>query len=190
MAPTPILRAKVAVHLRPQSYPSPPRACLNMNPSLLRQPSQVMKPVKSILLPLALAALAVGCKPATTPATTTAGPTPALAVIPAPELNDYAYAQKTVYAGKMRDQAAELAREVDALTAKVERANDAAKAEARPKLEELRAKLDRLNQQVDETGAATESTWETVKTGSRKAYDELKDSVTQARQWMSEKIAP
>ncbi len=190
MAPTPILRAKVAVHLRPRNQPSLPRARFIMNSSVRRQRPPLMKPLKSILLPLALVALAVGCKPATTPATTSSAPTPVLAVIPATEPNDYAYAQKTVYAGKMRDQAAELAREVDALTAKVERANDAAKAEARPKLEELRAKLDRLNQQLDETGAATESTWETVKTGSRKAYDELKDSVTQARQWMSEKIAP
>lgn len=152
------------------------------------EPHPPMKLLTSTLLPLALAALAVGCKPATTPTQT--APTPAAAMTPATELNDYAYAQKTVYAGKMRDQAAELAREVDALTAKVERANDAAKAEARPKLEELRAKLDRLNRQLDEAGAATESTWETVKTGSRKAFDELKEGVTQARQWMSEKIAP
>lgn len=147
-----------------------------------------MKLLISALLPLALATLAVGCKPAATPTQT--APTPVSTVTPAADLKDYAYAQKSAYAGKMREQAAELAREVDALTAKVERANDAAKAEARPKLEELRGKLDRLNRQLDDAGAATESTWETVKAGSRNAFDDLKEGVTQARQWASEKIAP
>ncbi len=152
----------------------------------------LMKLTRLISLPLALTALVAGCKPAATtvPTTTTTAPASVPTMPTAAELNAYAYAQKTAYAGTMRDQAGELAREVEALTAKVERANAAAKVEARPKLEELRAKLDHLNQQLDEAGAATESTWETVKAGSRKTFEELKEGVTQARQWMSEKIAP
>lgn len=148
----------------------------------------IMKPLISAFLPLALATFAVGCKPAATPTQTT--PAPVSTMASAADLKDYAYAQKSAYAGKMREQAAELAREVAALTAKVERANDAAKAEARPKLEELRGQLDRLNRQLDDAGAATESTWETVKAGSRKAFDELAEGITQARQWASEKIDP
>ncbi len=37
---------------------------------------------------------------------------------------------------------------------------------------------------------ATESTWDHVKSGSSKAYDDLKDGFQNARQWVSEKIAP
>lgn len=37
---------------------------------------------------------------------------------------------------------------------------------------------------------ATESNWESVKAGSKKAYGELKDNFNQARQWLSDKIAP
>lgn len=37
---------------------------------------------------------------------------------------------------------------------------------------------------------ATESTWDNVKSGSSKAYDDLKDGFQHARQWVSDKIAP
>jgi hypothetical protein len=47
----------------------------------------------------------------------------------------------------------------------------------------------RRNQQLDVARNATESTWDSVKAGSKKAYGELKDGFQQARQWVSEKIA-
>jgi hypothetical protein len=37
---------------------------------------------------------------------------------------------------------------------------------------------------------ATESTWESVKSGTRKAYEALKEGFQQSRQWVSDKIAP
>jgi hypothetical protein len=49
--------------------------------------------------------------------------------------------------------------------------------------------LDRLYP-LDKAKNATESTWDDVKAGFKKAYSELKDGFNQARQWVSDKIAP
>ena len=108
----------------------------------------------------------------------------------AQEIKDYTFAQKTEFTAAMRSQLAEINQELDQLSAKVEKASDAAKAEAKPKLQALREKADQLGRQLDEAGNATESTWDSVKAGSKKAYDALKEGFQESRQWVSEKIAP
>ena len=79
-------------------------------------------------------------------------------------------------------------RDLDQLSAKVEKASDAAKAEAKPKLQALRDQAAKLN--LDEAKNATESAWDDAKAGTKKAYDGLKDGFQQARQWVGDKIAP
>jgi chromosome segregation ATPase len=106
------------------------------------------------------------------------------------DMKDYTYAQKTEFVDKMQGQLAEINRDLDQLSAKIEKANDTAKAEAKPKLQALRDQADKLNQQLDKAKNATESTWDDIKAGSKKAYNELKDGFQQARQWVSDKIAP
>jgi len=59
-----------------------------------------------------------------------------------------------------------------------------------PNSRRCRDKAAGLNKQLDEAKNATESTWDSVKTGSEKAYNALKDDFQQARQWASDKIAP
>jgi len=108
----------------------------------------------------------------------------------AQDMKDYTYAQKTEFVENMKGQLAEINRDLDQLSAKIEKANDAAKAEAKPKLQALRDQTDKLNQQLDQVKNATESTWDDIKTGSKKSYNELKDGFQQARQWVSDKIAP
>ena len=108
----------------------------------------------------------------------------------AQDLKDYSYAQKAEFVERMRSQLFEINNDLDQLAAKIEKSTDAAKAEAQPKLRALREQADKLNKQLDVAKNATESTWDGVKAGSRKAYDELKDGFNQARQWVSEKIAP
>ena len=58
------------------------------------------------------------------------------------------------------------------------------------KLQALRDQTAQLNKQLDEVKNATESTWDSVKGGFKKAYEASKEGFQQARQWVSDKIAP
>ena len=108
----------------------------------------------------------------------------------AQDMKDYTFAQKAEFVEKMQGQLAELNRDLDQLAAKIESSSDAVKAEAKPKLEALRDQVAQLNKQLDDARNATESTWDSVKSGFSKAYDATKDGFNQARQWVSDKIAP
>jgi methyl-accepting chemotaxis protein len=108
----------------------------------------------------------------------------------AQDMKDYTFAQKAEFVEKMQGQLAEINKDLDQLAAKIEKSSDAIKAEAQPKLQALRDQTARLNKQLDEVKNATESTWDSVKATSKKAYNELKDGFNQARQWVSDKIAP
>jgi len=90
----------------------------------------------------------------------------------------------------MQAQMAEIDRDLEQLSAKIEKSSDAAKAEAQPKLQALRNQAAKLNKQVDEAKIATESTWNDVKAGFKKGYGDFKEGFQQARQWVSDKIAP
>jgi len=61
---------------------------------------------------------------------------------------------------------------------------------SKPKLQALRDQVAKLNQQLDAAKNATESAWGDVKASFQKGYGELKDGFNQARQWVSDKIAP
>jgi cytochrome c556 len=108
----------------------------------------------------------------------------------AQDMKDFTYAQKSAFVETMQTQLAALNRDLDQLSAKVEKSSDTAKAEAKPKLQALRDQASKLNEQLDKAKSATESTWDDVKTGTKKAYAELADGFQQARQWVSDKIAP
>jgi adenine-specific DNA methylase len=108
----------------------------------------------------------------------------------AQEMKDYTYAQKAEFTEKMQGQLAEINKDLEQLSTKIEKSSDAVKAEAKPKLQALREQAAKLNKQLVEAKSATESTWDSVKMGTKKAYGELKDGFQQARQWVSEKIAP
>jgi ABC-type transporter Mla subunit MlaD len=108
----------------------------------------------------------------------------------AQDMKDYAYAQKAEFVAKMQGQLDAINRNIDQLGAKIEKSSDAVKAEAQPRLQALRDQAAKLNTQLDQAKNATKSTWDSVKAGSEKTYDALKDGFQQARQWVSEKIAP
>lgn len=147
---------------------------------------------------LAVTAFAVGCKPSEekTAAANREATAQQIDKVTketkevAQDMKDYAYAQKAEFVEKMRSQMAEINRDLEQLSAKIEKSTDAAKAEAQPKLQALRDQAARLNKQLDEASNATESTWNDVKAGFKKGYGELKDGFQQARQWVSDKIAP
>ena len=106
------------------------------------------------------------------------------------EMKDYTFAQKAEFTAKMQSQLADLNRDVNQLAIKIENSSDVAKAEAKPKFLALRDQADKLNKQLDDVKNATESNWDSVKAGSKKAYNELKDGFQQARLWVSDKVAP
>ena len=105
-------------------------------------------------------------------------------------MKDYTFAQKADFVAAMQGQLATLNQDLDKLSAKLDSSSDAVKAEAKPRLQALRDQQSQLNKQLDEVGNATESTWDSVKADSQKAYASLAESFTDARQWVSDKIAP
>jgi ElaB/YqjD/DUF883 family membrane-anchored ribosome-binding protein len=108
----------------------------------------------------------------------------------AQDMKDYTFAQKAEFVKQMQGQLDALNKDLDQLAAKIDSSSDAVKAEAKPKLQALRDQAAQLNKQLDEARNATESTWDSVKNGFQKAYEATKDGFNQARQWVSDKIAP
>ena len=148
-----------------------------------------MKNENLLITLLAVAAFAVGCnKEQTTSQQIDKVQTETKEA--AQDMKDYTYAQKTAFVEAMQGQLAALNRDLDQLSAKVEKSSDAVKAEAKPKLQALRDQTAQLNKQLDEVKKATESTWDSVKGGFKKAYESSKEGFQQARQWVSDKIAP
>lgn len=148
-----------------------------------------MKHKVLLLTLLSVAAFAVGCnKPETTSQQLDKAQEKTAEA--AQDMKDYAFAQKAEFTAKMESQLAEINQDLDQLAAKIEKSSDVVGAEAKPKLQALREQTAKLNKQLDAAKNATESTWDDVKAGTRKAYNELKNGFNEARQWVSEKIAP
>lgn len=148
-----------------------------------------MKQKALVVTLLSMAALMLGCnqEPTTSEQIDKAKTETAAAQ---QDLKDYTYAQKTEFVTKMQAQLDALNKDLDQLSAKIERSSDAVKAEAKPKLQALRDQSAESAEQLDKVRNATESTWDSVKATSQKAFDSAKDGFQQARQWVSDKIAP
>ena len=108
----------------------------------------------------------------------------------AQDMKDYTFAQKAEFVKSMQGQLTTLNQDLDKLAAKIDSSSDAVKTEAKPKLEALREQTAKLNQQLADAQNATESTWDSVKASCKTAYETTKDGFNQARQWVSEKVAP
>jgi chromosome segregation ATPase len=108
----------------------------------------------------------------------------------AQDMKDYTFAQKAEFVAAMQVQLDALNKDLDELSAKIDSSTDTVKAEAKPKLQALRDQAAQLGKQLDDAKGATESTWDSVKAGCQKGYQATKDGFNQARQWVSDKIAP
>ena len=108
----------------------------------------------------------------------------------AQDMKDYTFAQKEEFVKFMSGQLTTLNADLDKLSAKIESSSDALKAEAKPKFQALREQATKLNQQLAEAQNATESTWDSVKAGTKSAYEATAKGFNDARQWVSDKIAP
>jgi hypothetical protein len=103
---------------------------------------------------------------------------------------DYAYAVRAEFVKDMQNELAAINRTLQQLSDKVERSNNAAKADAKAKLQALRDKAAQLQGELEKARNAQEAAWGEVKAGFKKSHDDLKESMAQARVWLSEKIAP
>jgi hypothetical protein len=108
----------------------------------------------------------------------------------AEDMKDYTFAEKADFVTAMQAQLTKMDSDLDALSAKIASSSDAVQAEAKPKLQALRDQSAQLKQQLADAQNATESTWDSVKTGTKKAYASMAQGFTNARQWVSDKIAP
>jgi malate synthase len=150
-----------------------------------------MKNRLSAIAFLAAAAFAVGCKPSGDNSTSQQlDKVKTETKADAQAMKDYAFAQKAEFVADMQGQLDALNKDLDQLSAKIDKSSDAVKADAKPKLQALRDEAAKMNKQLDEARNATESTWDSVKAASKKGYNALKTDFQQARQWASDKIAP
>jgi chromosome segregation ATPase len=108
----------------------------------------------------------------------------------AADMKNYTFAQKDEFVKYMQGQLTTLNADLDKLAAKIDSSSAAIQAEAKPKLQALREQAAKMSQQLADDSNATESTWESVKAATQKGYDAMAASFSDARQWMSDKIAP
>jgi methyl-accepting chemotaxis protein len=148
-----------------------------------------MKNKTLIITFLSIAAFAVGCKKEQTTSQQIENVKTETKQA-AQDMKDYTFAQKAEFVKTMQGQLDALNKDLDQLAAKIDNSSDAVKAEAKPKLQALRDQAAQLNKQLEDVRNSTESTWDSVKAGFQKAYDATKDGFNQARQWVSDKIAP
>ncbi len=151
-----------------------------------------MNPIRHLLSTLAATVLTILTAGCDRPSSTSQAPA-RVEVEPPPTsqaMTDYTFAQKAEFTAAMKTQLAGINRDMDQLEARIEKSNDTVKAEAKTRLQALRLKATQLEKNLDSVQDATESTWDNVKTSSKKAYGEVVDGLNQARQWVSDKIAP
>ena len=150
---------------------------------------KAMKNTTLLLTLLSAAALATGCdKEKTTTQQIDKVQTETKQA--ASDMKDYTFAQKDEFVKYMQGQLTTLNQDLDKLSAKIDSSSDAVKAEAKPKLQALRDQAAKLNQQLADASNATESTWDSVKAGTKSAYAAVEKGFMDARQWVSDKIAP
>jgi chromosome segregation ATPase len=150
---------------------------------------QIMNHTQLIIAFLAVSAFALGCNKEQT-TSQQLDEVKAETKSAAQDMKGYTFAQKGEFVAKMQGQLEALKKDLEQLSAKIESSSDAVKAEAKPKLQALRDQTTQLNEQLDNARNASESTWDSVKETSQKAFDSLKVGFQQSRQWVSDKIAP
>lgn len=107
----------------------------------------------------------------------------------AQDMKNYTYAQKDEFVKKMQPELDALNAELVQLSAKIDRASDTVKAEAKPKLDALRAQVAALGVDLDQAKNATASTWDDVKAGAQKALDATTESFKEAGQWIDKQFS-
>ncbi|MHB9138049.1 MAG: sll1863 family stress response protein, partial [Victivallaceae bacterium] len=80
---------------------------------------------------------------------------------------------------KMKSELAGINVQIDKLAKKAEKAGDAAKTEAKVKIQTLRDQAAKLSKQLDEANDIAETKWNDFKYGFKKSYVDMKDAFRQ-----------
>ncbi len=105
-------------------------------------------------------------------------------------IKDFSYPQKAQFLKRLEGRLIALDRDLDELAARIEKSSDAAKAEAKPKLQALRGQAALLSLALDRARSATELTWAGLRDGCQQTYASSEEEFQQTRQWASANIAP
>ncbi len=100
----------------------------------------------------------------------------------------YTYDKKDAFVAAAGNELNTLDQKITELSDKAASASDSIKADAQTKLQELRDKRATLDKKLDAVKNATEANWNEVKGGFQTAYDDTKDSLKQAWQWLTDKL--
>jgi hypothetical protein len=101
---------------------------------------------------------------------------------------DYTYDKKDAFVANANAELAALDQKTKELTDKAATASDSIKTDVQTKLQELSEKRAVLDKKFDAVKNATEANWNDVKTRFQSAYDDTKESVKQAWQWLADKL--
>ena len=102
---------------------------------------------------------------------------------------DYTYDKKDAFVAAAKADLDALDQKIKEFSDKVATASGSVKADAQTKLLELRDKRPVLNQKLDAVKNATEADWNDTKTAFQNSYDDVKNSLKQAWQWLTDKLS-
>ena len=105
-------------------------------------------------------------------------------------LKVYAYAERDEFIDVANRDLAEIQAEMDRLRQVAARSRGAARADAEAKLEVVAERWADAKAHVERAESATESTWEDAQARYRKTRSDLKTSLDESRQWLSDRIEP
>mgnify|MGYP001614025522 FL=1 len=147
-----------------------------------------MKSGTSISTYLLAGGLLIGCNQPGKAAAPSEPDTAHIEAREAARMQDYGYAQKAEYVARMQADLAAMEADLARLGTRVDGRQDTMKRKAA--MEVLQAKWATAKLNLELARNATEASWDGVKVGFKQSYGDLKDSLDDARTWMSEQVAP
>jgi chromosome segregation ATPase len=102
---------------------------------------------------------------------------------------DYTYDKKDAFVAGASADLNTLDQKIKELSDKTAAASDSVKADAQTKLQELRAKRADLDVKLDAVKNATAADWDDTKTAFQNSYEDVKNSLKQTWQWLTNKLS-
>lgn len=100
---------------------------------------------------------------------------------------NYLFAKKDAFVAKANAELSDLDQKIKQLSDKTAKATAPAKAEAEQKLQSVKTERANLGKKLDDARAATKTDWNKAQAEFQKAYDDTKNSVKAAWDWVKSK---